>query len=58
MTLEKAIEVLNAVARTGSYQPNQTNAVELGIEALKRIYNNRVTLPGFNFIPLPGETEE
>lgn len=60
MNLDKAIEIIENYLR-GDEPDDPTDlpkAFMLGSEAIKRIYNNRATTPGFNFIPLPGETEE
>lgn len=60
MKLEKAIEIKEQyqyILQDASL-PELTEADNLSIEALKRIFNNRATTPGSNFIPLPGETED
>jgi len=60
MTLEEAIEILKAIQDTGEYtgDPDDSVAVQLGIEALKTIKAER-TIYGFRRqVRLPGETEE
>ncbi len=60
MTLTKAIEILETEQRCLEFKgaTDRRDANKLGIEALKRIYNNRASLPGSNFIPLLGESKE
>lgn len=60
MTIDEAIMMLSAILRdreeyTGSMG---NDAIELGIEALKRVQNERL-LPTYHYTnKLPGETEE
>lgn len=60
MTLQEAIRIKSLTGEEFSdIDPDEIREADrLSFEALKRIFNNRATLPGFNFIPLPGETEE
>ncbi len=64
MTLDEAIRLLELESRCGEYTPDCDilKALKLGIEALKRIKNERVYhfsqgLIGINRL-LPGETEK
>lgn len=60
MTIDKAIEILTALARPirEDENPDDSDALKLGIEALKRLEQNRT----LHFIPsmklLEGETDE
>ncbi|MBA7700056.1 hypothetical protein ES703_108762 [subsurface metagenome] len=60
MTLEKATEILADSAYNGSttFNSNFRDALKLGIEALKRLQENRHYAPPQIPRPLPGETEE
>jgi len=57
MKLEKAIRVLTELgdATSGDMEPEDVEALILGIEALKRIEDTR---SGLYWRDLPGETEE
>lgn len=60
MTLDKATEHLNAIKESGEYlgEPDDSRAVQLGIEAIKRIELGRgIGLSRFDAL-LPGETKE
>jgi len=59
MKLEKAIELLQQAYREGTvhWTINDEAAVKLGIEALKRIVENRNSTRQYNLVELPGETE-
>jgi hypothetical protein len=60
MTIDKAIEILQAIRHTGHYQPtiDDVHAVELGIEALFVVKANRnPDLPVYIGL-LPGEDSE
>jgi len=60
MTLEKAIRIQtihndhNAIFTDAQRRA----ARQLGIEALKRLIQNRTSAPTVTFYPLPGETED
>ena len=60
MTLEEAIKILNDMlqACTNLQYTDHPKALKLGIEALKRIKEQRGYAQNFNYLPLPGETEE
>lgn len=60
MTIGKAIELLqsNNPPVMDSWCEELTQAVSLGIEALKRVYNSRQRHPPLPFVPLSGETKE
>jgi len=60
MTLEKAIELLKGADRKDITPASQEfrDAIRLGIEALKRIHQNRYQPPIPDAALLPGETEE
>ena len=60
MTLKKAIEKLTELSIPGSpdLEPDDFNALKLGIEALKRISYERAARPERKNPPLPGETNE
>jgi len=58
MKIDKAIEILKELKR--GLVADEEDAIQLGIEALKSVKQDRVLklqLPG-RLIPLPGETEE
>ena len=60
MKIEKAIEILTTHTKepcTISFD-DLKEAEKLGIEALKRVKDNRENLLPFAFHALPGETEE
>lgn len=60
MTIDEAIETLQAIIETGDYlgEPGDRPALELGIEALKAWQNMRDGYwKPYNY-KLPGETEE
>lgn len=60
MTIEKAIEILIAWKKT-NYEPplaDEINALNLAIEALKRIRDTREKRLWANVNSLPGETKE
>ncbi|MBA7547100.1 hypothetical protein ES705_39502 [subsurface metagenome] len=60
MSLKKPIETLEAIRHTGHYQPtvDDVKAVELGIEALKRLQELRTPSSGNPHLLLPGETSD
>lgn len=60
MTLEEAIEELGKVKnRTDTLCYTEfKRAAELGIEALRRVAEQRKQMPPWTGLPLPGETEK
>jgi len=60
MKLEKAIEELNTINHDGFVITRYTEyeAIQLGIEALKSVKQDRVLRLEGRLHPLPGETEE
>lgn len=60
MKIAKAIEHLNAIKDSGEYlgDPDDSRALKLGIEALKRLQIHRTEHIDIGFNPLPGETED
>lgn len=60
MTLDKAIEILEVFSRQtkGLSDPDYTDAVELGIEALKRILDSRKLAITYVLLPLAEETKD
>jgi hypothetical protein len=60
MTIDEAIRILDSSQAPPLMHPESkyNNALNLGIEALKRIKDNRENLLPFTFHKLPGETEE
>jgi len=60
MTLEQAIRLLHAsvMQSRNKTQYSLANAQTLGIEALKRLQDNRRDPEFDHYLPLPGETEE
>jgi len=60
MKLEKAIEELKDEASSPRYNhdPDRREALELGIEALKKIQEQRNPDGWMGSLELPGETEE
>ena len=59
MTIDKAIEILKDIVNTAHYSdyPDDHGAIKLGIEALKRVRNDRGTSYQPVWYPLPGETK-
>ena len=59
MEIEKAIELLSDMSEGKDYAHplDQREAIMLGIEALKRVKNNRVAPEVYQRGALPGETE-
>ena len=57
MTIDKAIEILNHILRATPlrYDPDQKDAIKLGIEALNRIQACRKVIDIPYNKPLPGE---
>ena len=57
MKIDKAIELLNTTIKTlpATLRDDEKDAVRLGIEALKRIKDDRRINPDLNPYPLPGE---
>lgn len=60
MLIPKAVEILSINLKQAGKEmpPDVYEAVELGIEALKCIYNSRIDGDLFAFKPLPHETEK
>lgn len=60
MTLDKAIEINQDtdLAFAGEFNQEQSNAIQLGIEALKRFQQQRQDPHCRGFWHLPGETKE
>jgi len=60
MTIDKAIETLQAIQHTGNYQKSldDTDAIKLGIEAMKRINAWRNDNNEDLMWDLEGETKE
>lgn len=60
MTIDKAIEILlDLLHKTPRFSPfDNRNAIELGIEALKRLKEHREDHIDITFRALPGETEK
>ena len=60
MNIDKAIEILTFFSTDPDafYFPNLTEAIKLGIEALKRIQSARLQWTDSPLHLLPGETEE
>ena len=60
MTIKEAIEYSEQAVRllTKLHYDKQGKAVVLGIEALKRLQDNRRDPEFGHYVPLPGETEE
>lgn len=58
MTLDEAIEHNKAIKESGEYlgDPDDSKAVQLGIEALIRERNNRINPGAYRDLLLPGET--
>lgn len=59
MTLDKAIEHLNAIKESGEYlgEPDDSRAVQLGIEALRELILQRKYPHSAPKWKLPGETK-
>lgn len=60
MNIPKAIEILDDLKDAGidAGHYDAEDALQLGIEALKRELESRERYPGRAVLPLPGETEE
>ena len=60
MKIDRAIKELTELNKNyaSNLWPEPNEAIELGIEALKRLQSNHAKLPGFKFPLLPGETEQ
>ena len=60
MTIDKAIEILTAerICFPTSHTPDLNDALQLGIEALKREKLMRIAVPLAKGELLPGETKE
>lgn len=60
MTIDEAITILQIIIETGDYlgEPDDRPALELGIEALKRIRTLRRKPDISVAAPLPSETQE
>lgn len=60
MTIDEAIEGLSDLLTDGPYWPpeKRIEAVKLGIEALKRIKEQRIGWSPIDYYLLPGETQE
>lgn len=60
MTIDKAIQVLNYLISISSHMPNpdHRDAIKLGIEALKRIKQQRALEACERSYLLPGETRD
>lgn len=60
MTLDEAIKELTAIANEAWDKDKEkpADAAQLGIEALKRLQNNRRDPEFDHYLSLPGETEE
>lgn len=60
MRLDKAVEILTAIIQTGDYQgdPDDSDAVKLGAEALKRVELHRTDRRYPWHTPLPSETKD
>jgi len=59
MQLAKARELLGLYEHAASSIPRDDflDAIRLGIEAMKRISNDRINPGAYRDLPLPGETE-
>jgi len=60
ITIDEAIQELTYLTNSGPPYPDQPriDAARLGIEALKRVKENRETIPTKHTWLLPGETEK
>lgn len=60
MKIDKAIELLEAIIKSGEYlgDPDDSRAVKLGLEALRRVKDCRQVACDFAPKLLPGETED
>jgi len=60
MIIDKAIKVLEDILHyvEPGDSPEEHRAIELGIEALKRVRDNNLNPQRADFRPLPGETKD
>jgi len=60
MTIDEAIEILTDFLQDPvlAVRPDTTKSILLGIEAMKREGEYRLTAPIMNIVLLPGETRE
>ena len=60
MNIPKAIEILTILHRDLdiNWMDDYKDAIQLGIEALKRTKSNREVYWGAAYVPLPGETDD
>ena len=58
MKIEEAVKHLTAIEEIGGYFPSDLKAIQLGIEALKRVKDYKEAHIGLHYEPMSGETED